>query len=130
MLQSQREVLTERVLGALKQAYGLAQKQEGVVDLGFGNHLEAQQQVADLQLPIGAQMDDAARQLAGKLLTHQFPAHPELDPEGTGSRCGPPRSGPSSSTCAGPPRTATGRWRSRPRTAGSWRGSRAAWGSV
>ncbi|MEU2891690.1 BREX-2 system ATPase PglY [Streptomyces albidoflavus] len=84
MLQSQREVLTERVLGALKQAYGLAQKQEGVVDLGFGNHLEAQQQVADLQLPIGAQMDDAARQLAGKLLTHQFPAHPELDPEGTG----------------------------------------------
>ncbi|MFI5806345.1 phage resistance protein [Streptomyces sp. NPDC051561] len=84
MLQSQRDILTERVLLALRQAYGLAQKQEGVVDLGFDQHLETQQQVAELRLPIGAQMDDAARQLAGRLLAHQFPAHPDLDPDGTG----------------------------------------------
>ncbi|MFJ3591927.1 phage resistance protein [Streptomyces sp. NPDC090231] len=84
MLQSQRETLTERVLIALKQAYGLSDKKEGVVDLGFDQHLVAQQQVADLRLPIGAQMHDAARQLAGRLLAHQFPAHPDLDPENTG----------------------------------------------
>ncbi|MGW7041506.1 hypothetical protein ACWGDT_02060 [Streptomyces avermitilis] len=44
MLQSQLLVLTERVNLALRQAYGLAQKQEGVVDLSFENHLVAQQE--------------------------------------------------------------------------------------
>ncbi|RKN35098.1 BREX-2 system ATPase PglY [Streptomyces hoynatensis] len=84
MLKSQLAILTERVHQALRQAYGLAQKQEGVVDLSFDTHLVAQQEVADLRLPLGAQLDAAARELAGKLLAHQFPAHPDLDPEGTG----------------------------------------------
>ncbi|GHG12174.1 phage resistance protein [Streptomyces filamentosus] len=82
MLQSQRNILTERVTQALRQAYGLAQKQEGVVDLGFDTHLVAQQDVPELRLPLGAPLDAAARDLAGKLLAHQYPAHPDLDPEG------------------------------------------------
>ncbi|GHF24519.1 hypothetical protein GCM10010218_01320 [Streptomyces mashuensis] len=84
MLQSQRDILTERVTQALRQAYGLAQKQEGVVDLGFDTHLVALQDVPGLQLPLGAQLNAAARDLAGKLLAHQYPAHPDLDPDGTG----------------------------------------------
>ncbi|MCC0575119.1 BREX-2 system ATPase PglY [Streptomyces californicus] len=84
MLQSQLVVLTERVHQALRQAYGLAQKQEGVVDLSFDNHLVAQQDVSDLRPPLGAPLDSAARDLVGKLLAHQYPAHPDLDPEGTG----------------------------------------------
>lgn len=84
MLQSQRNILTERVTQALRQAYGLAQKQEGVVDLGFDTHLVAQQDVPELRLPLGAPLDAAARDLAGKLLAHQYPAHPDLDPDGTG----------------------------------------------
>lgn len=84
MLQSQRDILTERVTQALRQAYGLAQKQEGVVDLGFDTHLVAQQDVPELRLPLGAPLDAAARDLAGKLLAHQYPAHPDLDPDGTG----------------------------------------------
>ncbi|MFG2836505.1 phage resistance protein [Streptomyces zaomyceticus] len=84
MLQSQRDILTERVIQALRQAYGLAQKQEGVVDLGFDTHLVAQQDVPELRLPLGAPLDAAARDLAGKLLAHQYPAHPDLDPDGTG----------------------------------------------
>ncbi|MFK4688325.1 BREX-2 system ATPase PglY [Streptomyces pristinaespiralis] len=84
MLQSQRNILTERVIQALRQAYGLAQKQEGVVDLGFDTHLVAQQDVPELRLPLGAPLDAAARDLAGKLLAHQYPAHPDLDPDGTG----------------------------------------------
>ncbi|MCX4501041.1 BREX-2 system ATPase PglY [Streptomyces anulatus] len=84
MLQSQRDILTERVTQALRQAYGLAQKQEGVVDLGFDTHLVAQQDVPELRLALGAPLDAAARDLAGKLLAHQYPAHPDLDPDGTG----------------------------------------------
>ncbi|MCY0943638.1 BREX-2 system ATPase PglY [Streptomyces antarcticus] len=84
MLQSQLAILTERVTQALRQAYGLTQKQEGVVDLSFDTHLVAQQDVPELRPPLGAQLDAAARDLAGKLLTHQYPAHPDLDPDGTG----------------------------------------------
>ncbi|MGW0537640.1 BREX-2 system ATPase PglY [Streptomyces sp. NPDC003032] len=84
MLQSQLVVLTERVNLSLRQAYGLAQKQEGVVDLSFENHLVAQQDAADLRLPLGAPLESAARDLVGKLLAQQYPAHPDLDPEGSG----------------------------------------------
>ncbi|MGW1954415.1 BREX-2 system ATPase PglY [Streptomyces sp. NPDC001920] len=84
MLQSQLLILTERVTQALRQAYGLTQKQEGVVDLSFDTHLVAQQDVHELRLPLGATLDTAARDLAGKLLAHQYPAHPDLDPDGTG----------------------------------------------
>jgi hypothetical protein len=84
MLQSQLLILTERVTQALRQAYGLTQKQEGVVDLSFDTHLVAQQDVPELRLPLGATLDTAARDLAGKLLAHQYPAHPDLDPDGTG----------------------------------------------
>ncbi len=84
MLQSQLAILTERVIQALRQAYGLAQKQEGVVDLSFDTHLVVQQDVPELRLPLGAPLDAAARDLAGKLLAHQYPAHPDLDPDGTG----------------------------------------------
>lgn len=84
MLQSQLAILTERVTQALRQAYGLAQKQEGVVDLSFDTHLVTQQDVPELRLPLGAPLDAAARELVGKLLAHQYPAHPDLDPDGTG----------------------------------------------
>ncbi|MCD0452638.1 hypothetical protein LO762_26150 [Actinocorallia sp. API 0066] len=84
MLGSQLKILLERVNQALRQAYGLAQKQEGVVDLGFDTHLVAQQEVSDLRLPLGAPLDDAARELAARLLAHQYPGHPDLDPERTG----------------------------------------------
>ncbi|MFD9841070.1 BREX-2 system ATPase PglY [[Kitasatospora] papulosa] len=84
MLQSQRNILTERVTQALRQAYGLAQKQEGIVDLGFDTHLVTQQDVPELRLPLGAPLDAAARDLVGKLLAHQYPAHPDLDPDGAG----------------------------------------------
>ncbi|MCM1969431.1 phage resistance protein [Streptomyces sp. G1] len=84
MLQSQLAILTERVTQALRQAYGLAQKQEGVVDLSFDTHLVSQQDVPELRLPLGAPLDAAARDLAGKLLAHQYPAHPDLDSDGAG----------------------------------------------
>lgn len=84
MLKSQLGILTERVTEALKQAYGLSQKKEGTVDLSFDTHLVPQQEVPELRLPLGAALDKAAQALASKLLAHQYPAHPDLDPEGTG----------------------------------------------
>ncbi|MFJ9086590.1 phage resistance protein [Streptomyces sp. NPDC102384] len=84
---SQRDTLAERLGAALKQAYGLAKKEEGTVDLDFDQHLvplRGDLPEEKLKLPLGATVHGAARDLAGKLLAEQYPAHPDLDPEGLG----------------------------------------------
>ncbi|MFE4674491.1 phage resistance protein [Streptomyces sp. NPDC056723] len=84
---SQRNTLTERLNQALRQAYGLSQKEEGTVDLGFDQHLvplHGDLPEDKLKLPFAATMQNAARDLAGKLLAEQYPAHPNLDAEGLG----------------------------------------------
>ncbi|MER5224956.1 BREX-2 system ATPase PglY [Streptomyces flaveus] len=84
LLETQRESLLKQVKGAFKQAYGLAQKQPADVELGFGDHLEALPDVNDLTLSFGQSLHDSARHIAGKLLAHQYPEHPNLDPDGNG----------------------------------------------
>ncbi|GAA1440403.1 BREX-2 system ATPase PglY [Nocardiopsis tropica] len=84
LLQSQREALLKQVKGAFKQAYGLADKKPGDVT-DFDDHFHALPDVADLKVSLGQPMHDGIRHVAGKLLAHQFPAHPDLDPEGTGT---------------------------------------------
>lgn len=84
---SQRDTLTERLLVALRQAYGLARKEEGTVDLSFDLHLvplRGDLPEDKLKLPFGATLYGAARDVAGKLLAEQYPGHPNLDPENTG----------------------------------------------
>ncbi|UNS98184.1 phage resistance protein [Streptomyces tubbatahanensis] len=89
LLEGQRESLTETVKAAFKQAYGCADKKPGDVDVSFEDHFEALPEVADLRVSIGQSLHDAIRHLAGKLLTHQYPAHPQLDPDGTGTAVRP-----------------------------------------
>ncbi|MFI6583523.1 phage resistance protein [Embleya sp. NPDC050493] len=84
LLESQRTSLTNTVKKALKQAYGLAEKQPNEVELGHDDHLEALPKVAELKLAFGQSMREATRSIAGRMLAHQFPAHPDLDPENTG----------------------------------------------
>ncbi|SIO85591.1 Bacteriophage (PhiC31) resistance gene pglY [Nocardiopsis sp. JB363] len=84
LLQSQREALIKQVKGAFKQAYGLSDKKPGDVT-DFDEHFHALPDVADLKVSIGQPMRDGIRHVAGKLLAHQFPAHPDLDPDGTGA---------------------------------------------
>lgn len=84
LLESQRDSLIKTVKTAFKQAYGLADKKPADVDVAFGDHFEPLPDVPDLRPGFGQSLHDAARTVAGRLLAHQYPAHPDLDPEGTG----------------------------------------------
>ncbi|MFF3561391.1 phage resistance protein [Streptomyces sp. NPDC002574] len=83
LLETQREALLKQVKAAFKQAYGLAQKQAADVVAGFDDHLVALPDVDDVTLSFGQSLHDSSRHVAGKLLAHQYPEHPNLDPDGT-----------------------------------------------
>ncbi|MGW0631019.1 BREX-2 system ATPase PglY [Streptomyces sp. NPDC002758] len=84
LLETQRDALLKQVKGAFKQAYGLGQKQAADVVLNFDDHLVALPDIDDLTLSFGQSLHDSVRHVAGKLLAHQYPQHPNLDPDGTG----------------------------------------------
>ncbi|MFI6304497.1 DUF6079 family protein [Amycolatopsis thailandensis] len=84
LLEGQRAALAKTVKGALKQAYGLAEKKPTDVEIGHDEHFEALPDVPDLKPSIGQPLREAARHIAGKLLAYQFPRHPDLDPDRTG----------------------------------------------
>ncbi|MGW4028331.1 BREX-2 system ATPase PglY [Streptomyces sp. NPDC004838] len=85
LLETQREALLKQVKGAFKQAYGLARKQAADVVPDFDDHLVPLPDVDDLTLSFGQSLHDGIRHVAGKLLAHQYPAHPDLDPDDTGT---------------------------------------------
>ncbi|MEU3618428.1 phage resistance protein [Streptomyces sp. NPDC006872] len=89
LLETQREALLKQVKGAFKQAYGLAQKQAADVVPDFDDHLVPLPDVDGLTLSFGQSLHDGIRHVAGKLLVHQYPAHPDLDPDGTGTAVKP-----------------------------------------
>ncbi|NML54298.1 phage resistance protein [Streptomyces sp. R302] len=82
LLEGQRNSLVKSVKAAFKQAYGLAAKAPADVNVSFNDHFESLREVPDLRVSIGQSLSDAARHIASKLLAQQFPAHPDLDPEG------------------------------------------------
>ncbi|MFE0733414.1 DUF6079 family protein [Streptomyces sp. NPDC058855] len=85
LLETQRESLLKNVKAAFKQAYGLAEKKATDVELGFADHLQSLRAVDGLTLSFGQSLRDGIRHIAGKLLASQFPEHPDLDPDGTGT---------------------------------------------
>ncbi|MFJ4908233.1 DUF6079 family protein [Streptomyces sp. NPDC093249] len=85
LLETQRATLLENMKAAFKQAYGLAEKKTTDVALGFADHLESLRAVDGLTLSFGQSLRDGIRHIAGRLLTSQFPDHPDLDPDGTGA---------------------------------------------
>ncbi|MCQ4207771.1 BREX-2 system ATPase PglY [Streptomyces longispororuber] len=85
LLETQRESLLKNVKAAFKQAYGLADKKATDVELGFGDHLQSLREVDGLTLSFGQSLREGIRHIAGKLLASQYPDHPNLDPEGTGT---------------------------------------------
>lgn len=89
MLQTQRESLTKQVKAAFKQAYGLADKKDADVELGFDEHVASLPRVDELKISIGQSMREGIRHITGTLLAHQFPDHPDLDPDGTGAAVKP-----------------------------------------
>ncbi|WP_215455030.1 phage resistance protein [Streptomyces sp. ATCC 21386] len=89
LLETQREALLKQIKGAFKQAYGLAQKQAADVVPDFDDHLVPLPEVDGLTLSFGQSLHDGIRHVAGKLLAHQYPAHPDLDPDATGTAVKP-----------------------------------------
>jgi hypothetical protein len=85
LLETQRESLLKNVKAAFKQAYGLAEKKATDVELGFDNHLESLREVEGLTLSFGQSLRDGIRHVAAKLLSSQFPDHPNFDPDGNGT---------------------------------------------
>ncbi|GAA3739320.1 BREX-2 system ATPase PglY [Salinactinospora qingdaonensis] len=85
LLQTQRDSLTKQVKNAFKQAYGLADKKPTDVQLDFDEHVVPLPDMDRPKLSFGQSMRGAVRHLAGTLLAHQFPDHPDLDPDGTGA---------------------------------------------
>ncbi|MET8330035.1 phage resistance protein [Streptomyces sp. NPDC005181] len=89
LLEGQREALAKTVKAAFKQAYGCADKKPTDVDVSFNDHFEPLPDVAELRVSIGMTLHAGVRHIADKLLAHQFPAHPNLDPENTGTAVRP-----------------------------------------
>ncbi|MFI0227201.1 BREX-2 system ATPase PglY [Streptomyces lydicus] len=85
LLETQRESLLNNVKAAFKQAYGLADKKATDVELGFADHLQSLREVDGLTLSFGQSLRDGLRHIAGRLLAHQYPDHPDLDPDATGT---------------------------------------------
>jgi hypothetical protein len=89
LLESQRETLLGNVKAAFKQAYGLAEKKPADVGAGFSEHLHSLREVDGLTLSFGQSLHAGLRHIAGRLLANQFPDHPDLDPDGTGTTVKP-----------------------------------------
>ncbi|MFC7382020.1 hypothetical protein [Sphaerisporangium rhizosphaerae] len=84
-LSGQRDVLQGRLTDTLRQAYGLTIKQQGDVVTGFDDHLLSLSEELHPRLPSGASLAEAMHRLAGQMMTSQFPAHPDFDPDGAGA---------------------------------------------
>ncbi|WP_203994567.1 BREX-2 system ATPase PglY [Micromonospora lutea] len=89
-LTNQRSALLAKLQGVLRQAYGLAAKQPNDVQLGFDDHLQSLTRALEPKLPMGATFNDALRSIGDQMLTHQYPAHPDFDPDRKGDPVRPP----------------------------------------
>lgn len=78
LLTTQADTLRDRVVAAFKQAYGLAKKQEGDVLDDFSDHIATKPGATTPALGLSAAPRDAIRDIAGKMLAWQYPAHPDL----------------------------------------------------
>lgn len=83
-LTSQRDALTSKLVNVLRQAYGLSAKQPMDVVTTYDEHLLTLNPGLRLTLPVGARMVDALHSVADQMLAHQYPAHPDFDPDRRG----------------------------------------------
>ncbi|MET7767448.1 DUF6079 family protein [Nocardia sp. NPDC005366] len=89
LLESQRETLRKQVLATFKQAYGLSERKPNDVTDDLDQHIYPLPDIDDLTVSIGQSLHDALRTIAGKMLAHQFPDHPNLDPDASGTAVKP-----------------------------------------
>ncbi|WP_067795492.1 BREX-2 system ATPase PglY [Actinomadura formosensis] len=90
LLESQHAALLRQVKDAFRQAYGLKPKDAAHVQVEFDQHFQPLPgDLPELKVQFGRSMREAVRHIAGRLLEAQFPAHPDLDPGGTGTAVKP-----------------------------------------
>ncbi|WP_250281951.1 phage resistance protein [Frankia sp. CiP1_Cm_nod2] len=85
VLKSRYDALLTKTRTVLRSAYGLTSKDEQDVTADFSDHLRALWPGLNPTLPLGASLREAGRRLVGDLLADQFPGHPDLDPDQTGT---------------------------------------------
>jgi len=83
-LTNQRDALLVAMKGVLRQAYGLANKQAADVLTTYDDHLLNLTEPRELTLPVGAKLSAALPWLVDQMLTAQYPAHPDFDPDHKG----------------------------------------------
>ncbi|PPJ35991.1 phage resistance protein [Nocardia nova] len=89
LLESQRETLRNKVLATFKQAYGLAERKPNDVTDELDQHFYPLPDIDGLTVSIGQSLHDGLRNVAGKLLAYQYPDHPNLDINETGTAVKP-----------------------------------------
>ncbi|KPM56330.1 phage resistance protein [Frankia sp. R43] len=89
VLKSRYDALLTKTRTVLRSAYGLTSKDEQDVTADFTDHLRALPSGLNPTLPLGASFRDALRRLVGDLLADQFPGHPDLDPDQSGTAVKP-----------------------------------------
>ncbi len=79
-LVNQQHALRERVGAALRQSYGVDPAEAGVIEerLELGQQFIALDPGLDLRPPVGTSLRTTLEGLAGQLLTHRYPKHPEF----------------------------------------------------
>ncbi|MDF4251126.1 phage resistance protein [Streptomyces sp. WMMB303] len=82
-LRNHHRSLTSTVREALRQAYGVAPKNPEKVGAGE-DHVLTVPDMTPITLEYNAPLYDAARHIASCVLAHQYPAHPDLDPQREG----------------------------------------------
>lgn len=82
-LESQHRQLKQTIKDVLKQAYGLAPKDSAKIS-AYGDHVMPLPEMPQIVLQYNQSLYDAVRLIADRALAHQFPAHPDFDPQGDG----------------------------------------------
>ncbi|CAB4934345.1 unannotated protein [freshwater metagenome] len=85
-LENLRRTTREKLLSAIKQAYGVARRDPLDIDVDAYGEVEVfptLQPGLELQPPVGATLKDALSSLADQMLSSQFPDHPRFEPSTT-----------------------------------------------
>lgn len=84
MLANKRSALRAKLDDAIKQAYGVAARDDADVDASHGSFDQfpsLDPGLEQVQPPVGATLGDAMRSLADQMLSSQYPQHPRFEQE-------------------------------------------------
>ncbi|TDC74852.1 phage resistance protein [Actinomadura sp. 7K507] len=81
-LRNRQAALSEKLLTALRRAYGLASPEEADLGARSEEPVVALDSRLELRTPAGVAFGDALQRIAGQLLDHAYPKHPDFDPTG------------------------------------------------